>query len=270
LAAVISRIKEMNSFRDIAAILRGLSLAVAGAMLIACSGGGGSSATLQNNFVSTDTATPTGNKISGKGAAAAAKIFAANSSPSGSTNVSDYRISSLDVLQISVLGLKDMDTTVQVGSTGMISLPLVRTIKAGGRTTAELEQAIAQKLQATYLQSPQVTVFIKEYNSQRVTVDGAVVKPGIFPINGTMSLLQSIALAQGLDRVADPSAVLIFRQVNGQRMAARFDVKQIRLGKMADPSLLAGDIVMVDQSAVRTTLRDVNESIGLSGLFRLF
>ena len=83
-----------------------------------------------------------------------------------------------------------------------------------------------------------------------------------------MSLLQAIALAQGLDRVADPSAVIIFRQVNNRRMAAKFDLRQIRGGKVSDPALLAGDIVMVDQSATRSTLRDLNESIGLSGLFK--
>ena len=86
----------------------------------------------------------------------------------------------------------------------------------------------------------------KEYNSQRVTVDGAVIKPGIFPITGKMSLLQAIALAEGLSKIADPTGVVVFRQVNGQRMAARFDLKQVRGGRTADPNLVAGDIVMVD------------------------
>ena len=66
-------------------------------------------------------------------------------------------------------------------------------MQAGGRTAGELEHDIAAKLSATYLQSPQVSVFVKEYNSQRITVDGAVAKPGIFPINGQVSLMQAIA-----------------------------------------------------------------------------
>jgi polysaccharide biosynthesis/export protein len=235
--------------------------------LAACSGGN-SRDIGANNFGPTIATKTAGSSFDGKAAISAQKIFAANAA--GSNTSEDYKISGLDVLQISVLGLKDLDSTVQVSSSGMISLPLVRTIKAGGKTTNQLEQDIAQKLSATYLQSPQVTVFIKEYNSQRVTVDGAVIKPGIFPIVGKMSLMQSIALAEGLNRVADPTGVVIFRQVNGQKQAARFDLRMVRAGKVADPNLVAGDIVMVDESATRTTLRDVNEYLPFSGIFKYF
>ena len=247
---------------------RSLCLVVVTLSLAACSGGNVTGGIASNNFAPTDPQPAKSDKITGKGAAEAEKIFATKGQPQNGAGVADYRISGLDVLQITVLGLKDLDTTVQVSSSGMITLPLVKTVKAGGQTTAELEQEIAKRLQVTYLQSPQVSVFVKEYNSQRVTVDGSVVKPGIFPIMGSMSLLQAIALAQGLDRVADPSAVIIFRQVSDRRMAAKFDLRQIRGGKVSDPNLLAGDVVMVDQSTSRSTLRDVNESIGVFSFFK--
>jgi polysaccharide export outer membrane protein len=114
-----------------------------------------------------------------------------------------------------------------------------------------------------------VSVYVKEFNSQRITVDGAVKSPGIFPITGKTSLLQMIALAGGLDPVADPAGILVFRVVENKRMAARFDLRRIRSGKRDDPLLQAGDIVMVDQSAARTTLRDVKDVMPLSGLFSL-
>ncbi len=236
-------------------------------LIVGCSGssnqgiGGG-------NFQPTASSKTAPEKIDGNAAANAQKIFAANSNGGGAGN-EDYRIAALDVLQIAVLGVKDLNNTVQVSTRGMISLPLINTVKAGGLTTTELEQDIARKLSANYLQSPQVTVFVKEYNSQRVTVDGAVVKPGIFPIVGKMSLLQSIALAEGLNRVADPTGVIIFRQTNGQKQAARFDLKMVRAGKIADPLLVAGDIVMVDESTTRTTLRDINDYLPFSGIFKL-
>ena len=234
--------------------------------LAACSGGNNKDIA-SGNFGPTQASRSSSEVISGSAAANAQKIFAANASDVGGNN-KDYKISALDVLQISVLGLKDLDSNVQVSSTGMISLPLIKTVKAGGKTTTQLEQDIAQKLSATYLQSPQVTVFVKEYNSQRVTVDGAVMKPGIFPITGKMSLLQSIALAEGLSRVADPTGVIIFRQVNNQKQAARFDLKMVRAGKIPDTNLLAGDIVMVDESTTRTTLRDINDYLPFSGVFK--
>ena len=208
-------------------------------------------------------------QIGGQAAASAQKIFASNSAGAADGKNDDYKISPLDVIEVTVFGVKDLDRTVQVSSTGMISLPLIKQVKAGGKTQAQLEREIAAKLEAGYLQSPQVSVFVKEYNSQRITVDGAVKKPGIFPVTGRVSLLQAIALAEGLNEVADTSGILLFRTVNDKRMVARFDLKQVRSGKMPDPLLQAGDIVMVDESSTRTTLRDIKEVMPLSGLFSL-
>ena len=200
------------------------------------------------------------------------KLFAANAQGTGKFTVTapeDYRISPSDVVEVSVFGVADLTRTVQVSTNGAISLPLIKTVQAAGKTASELEFIIAAKLEATYLQSPQVSVFVKEYTSQRITVDGAVNKPGIFPTTGQLSLLQSIALAEGLNNVADPTGILVFRTVGNQRMAARFDLKKIRAGKSQDPMLLAGDVVMVDQSAGRTTLRDIKDAVPLTGLFSL-
>jgi len=197
------------------------------------------------------------------------QIFAASSAPTGNGANDDYRIAPLDVLEISVFGVPELNRSAQVSLSGLITLPLVKNVQAGGRTSAELEREIAKKLQATYMQSPEVSVYIKEYNSQRITVDGAVNSPGIFPIKGKVSLLQAIALSGGLNSVADPSGVMVFRTVGSKRLGARFDIREVRSGKKNDPMLEAGDIVMVDESAGRTWLRDVKEVIPLSGLFTM-
>jgi polysaccharide biosynthesis/export protein len=215
----------------------------------------------------TDVGGRTAPVINGAAAASAQRIFAANAPVDG--NNDDYKISALDVLEITVLNVPELTRTVQVNTSGTITLPLVKSIKAANRTQTQLERDIASKLEANYLQSPQVSVYVKEYNSQKVTVDGAVIKPGIFPKNGNMSLLQAIAQAEGLNTVADPTAVLVFRTVENKRMAARFDLKQIRSGKISDPMLQAGDIVMVDESSTRTTLRDITSAMPLTGLFSL-
>jgi polysaccharide biosynthesis/export protein len=242
---------------------------VCAAILAACSGGGPKLGGGNGSF------TAAGGQSAGmtsSASASAQQIFAANATPTGSPGPGqneDYRIAPLDLLEISVFGVPDLNRAVQVSSSGMISLPLIKNVKAGGLTQSQLEQQIAKKLGSTYLQSPQVSVFVKEYNSQRITVDGAVQKPGIFPIVGKVSLLQAVALAQGLNTVADPSAVLVFRTVNDKRMAARFDLRQVRGGKIDDPFLQAGDIVMVDESKARTTLRDISSALPLTGLFQL-
>jgi polysaccharide export outer membrane protein len=179
----------------------------------------------------------------------------------------DYRLAPLDTLDISVFQVPDLSQTVQISSTGEITLPLIGPVQAAGRTVAELQQDIAAKLGAKYLQSPQVTVFVKDYTSQRYTVDGSVTKPGIYPMSGQTTLIQAIAMAGGLDRVADPSGIVVFRQNGPKKTAAVFNMTQIRAGKADDPQILAGDVIVVDQSGLKAALRGVRESVGVAGLF---
>ena len=179
----------------------------------------------------------------------------------------DYRIGSLDVLDISVFGVPDLTKTVRVSATGQIVLPLIGAVDARGRTTRELEAELAAKLGDKYLQSPDVTVAVKEATSQRVTVSGAVKQPGVFPLTGRTTLLQTIALAGGLDPVADPRSVVVFRYSGGQRMAARFDVAAIGSGNLPDPPVTGGDVVMVDQSGTRATLRDITQNLPILSFF---
>ena len=186
------------------------------------------------------------------------------------TGVPDYRIGALDLLQISVFQLEDLDREVRVNSSGMVSLPLIGAVAAGGRTVAELEKEIARRLSESYLQNPQVSVFVKEFTSQRVTVEGAVTKPGIFPITGKTSLLQAIAMSEGLTPLADAQSVIVFRTIEGQRMAALFDLKAIRAGEAEDPLIYGDDIIVVDQSGPRTALKTITDTLrGIVG-FRTF
>jgi polysaccharide biosynthesis/export protein len=246
-----------------------MALLLTALLVVACSNGGqlGADAGIKSGGQFSQVGLAQ-NKGNGSVAASAEKIFASNNNAAAAGG-DDYKISALDVVEITVLNVPELTRTVQVSTSGTISLPLVKTLKASGRTTTQLEHEIATKLEATYLQSPQVSVFVKEFNSQKITVDGAVMKPGIFPKNGNVSLLQAIALAEGLSTVADPRGILIFRTVNNQRMAARFDLKQVRSGKINDPMLQAGDIVMVDESSRKTTLRDITSAMPLTGLFTL-
>ena len=175
--------------------------------------------------------------------------------------LSDYRIGAHDLLQITVFQVEELSRQVRVNSSGMISLPLVGAVHAGGLTVAELEAGISKALGKDLVQDPQVTVFVQEFTSQRVTVEGAVTKPGIFPLTGKTTLLQTIALAQGLDPIADPQGIVIFRMVKGKKMAALFDIKRIRHGDMDDPLIYGDDIVVVDRSGGRSLLKGVTDTL---------
>ncbi len=168
----------------------------------------------------------------------------------------DYRIGAQDLLEISVFGVEELSRAVRVNSNGQITLPLLGAVMAGGKTIPELEQQLAERYAEGYLQNPQVTVFVTEFTSQRVTVEGSVNKPGIYPLTGRTSLLQAIAMAQGMDDLADQRGVVVFRQIDGQRMAAAFDMRAVRAGEMPDPQIYGDDIIVVERSGSRTVVRE--------------
>lgn len=183
------------------------------------------------------------------------------STPGVAALSADYRINPRDVLEVTVFQVKDLDRTVQVAPTGVINLPLIGGVTAAGRTARELERDIAARLSANYLRSPQVSVTIKEAASQSLTVDGAVMKPGVFPMNGAVTLLQALAQAQGFSDVANKNSVIVSRIQDGRRMVAGYDAAAIQSGKAPDPALQAGDIVVVEESGVKTTLRDTSRTL---------
>ena len=193
----------------------------------------------------------------------AADAFVSASAPGNAA----YKIGPQDVLDISVFKAPELARQVQVADTGTINLPLVGEIRAVGRTSQEIEHDLAKKLGAKYLQSPQVTVYVKEFNSQRVTVEGAVKKPGVYPLRGKMTLMQSLAMAEGLDPTSDTSNVVVFRHVEGKRFAAKFDIDQIRAGKAEDPLIVQGDLIVAKASAMKAVWQDMLRVIPVTAAF---
>lgn len=220
-------------------------------LLVACSSGGG---------VRKATAGPAGGLP-------APDTTAASGAYEGAT---DYRIGAQDLLAISVFGIQELNKEVRVNSNGQISLPLIGGIMAGGRTIPEFEADLAKKYSNGYLQRPQVSVFVKEFASQRVTLEGAIAKPGIYPITGKTSLLQAIAMAGGIDdKVADLGGIVLMRQISGKRMAAAYDLREVRKGVVEDPLIYGDDIIVIEQSASKTALRRFIESLPVLGVFNI-
>ncbi|MFK8252355.1 polysaccharide biosynthesis/export family protein [Ancylobacter terrae] len=190
----------------------------------------------------------------------------------GATSVqsgADYLIGPYDVLKIVVFNVPELTGDFQVSPSGQVSLPLVGDVAASNKTTAQLQSDLAANLGRTYLQSPQVSVSVKEYKSQRVTVEGAVVKPGVYNMNGTMTLLQAIAMAEGAKNVAEQENVLVFRQMGAQRAVARFDIKKIRAGKAEDPGLRGGDTVVVAESGAKASIYELLRFVPVASVFAM-
>lgn len=110
--------------------------------------------------------------------------------------VNDYRIGPKDLLEITVFGLPELIQTVRVSEDGSITMSLLGRVEVSGLTAQELEKKLASILDKQYTKEARVTVFIREY--QKVSVIGAVGRPGMYELVGPTTLLQVIAQAGGL------------------------------------------------------------------------
>ncbi|MGV3572035.1 MAG: polysaccharide biosynthesis/export family protein [Ramlibacter sp.] len=195
--------------------------------------------------------------------AAAASDATGGTQPAGPAPVmgtglgNEYRIGPNNLLDIEVLNVENGRRTVRVNAAGYVSLPLIGSVTVAGLTQHQAEEHIASLYAEKYLQNPQVSVFIKEFTTQQITLDGAVTKPGVYPIVGEMTLLRALAMAGGLGRIAKATEVKVFRQgQNGVRQVATFDVERIRAGEADDPQLRGDDLVVILRDPTRQLLTD--------------
>jgi polysaccharide biosynthesis/export protein len=252
-------------------------LTACGVFLIGCAGSSGSNATAgydSSGALTTEPAgagsnafAPTAASANQEAAAAqAADRLTAVAKPGNSA----YKIGPLDVLAISVFKVPDLDKSVQVAEGGTINYPLIGDVPAAGRTAHELEHDLTQKLGAKYIKNPQVTVFVREYNSQRVTVTGSSKQTGIYPIKGNTTLLQVLALAGDVNPDIASGEVMVFRTTEGRRTGARFDIDSIKQGKTEDPLMQPGDVVVVDTSAAKVAFSNFMKVIPLATTAAVF
>lgn len=173
-----------------------------------------------------------------------------------------YLIGPTDTLSIRVFQVEDLSfDEIQVDAAGMLQLPLIGAVRAAGMTPADLSRDIEMRLGQQYLRNPNVTVTVTKAASQKVTVDGAVTKPGVYEMVGRTTLMQAVAMAEGPTNVADMRKVAVFRNVDGRRMVAVFDLQQIRSGQLNDPVLSGDDVVVVDTSTLQAALRDIIQAL---------
>lgn len=169
----------------------------------------------------------------------------------------EYRIGALDTLSITVFQEPDLSfQNVAVDAGGNVLLPLIGGVRAAGLTTAELSGAIGARL-SEFLVRPQVSITVVTSVSQKVTVDGSVEQPGVYAIQGRTTLIDALAMARGTARTAALDEVIVFREVEGRPAAARFNVRDIRMGRQPNPEILGNDVVVVGFSSLKGAYRDL-------------
>ena len=174
-----------------------------------------------------------------------------------------HYVGPFDQVSIELLGLPELSRQVRVDAAGHIALPLAGTIDVSGKTPEDLTAIIEERLRGSYVRDPRVTVTVNDTVSQTVTVDGEVRLPGVFPVVGRMTLIKAIASAQGTTDVANTNHVVVFRRVDGQQMAALYDLRAIRLGAYEDPEVYTNDVVVVGESNARRLFPQILQAAGL-------
>jgi polysaccharide export outer membrane protein len=120
-------------------------------------------------------------------------------------------------------------------------------VELAGRTSSTAADALRECL-SRYLRRPQVSVLIREYNSKKIFVLGEVQKPGTFPYEGEMTIIQAITLAGGFTKLAAQNNTHVTRLVDGQERKIRVPVEDIGVGREKNFQLQPGDIVFVPES----------------------
>lgn len=163
----------------------------------------------------------------------------------------DYRLGPDDVVEIRVFELEQLNRTVRVSGDGQIDLPLTGALTIRGLTSEQVADLIAEKLEERFVQGPQVTVFIHEFNSQKVSLLGAVKQVDSYSLLGIRTLLELLAEAGGLS--ADAGTLLYLFRQSADGVTARLTIPLNQLLVGGDPRwnirLRAGDIVSVPPDA---------------------
>ena len=154
-----------------------------------------------------------------------------------------YVIGAGDVLGIKFWQQTELSGDVVVRPDGKISVPLLNDVQAAGQTPQQLSEHIST-VAKRWVQDPNVTVIIRQINSRAVFITGRVVRAGRYPLNGSTSILQLIAMAGGLAEWADGENVMLMR---ADQTTRRFNYKDVMARKNLDQNveLLPGDTVIV-------------------------
>jgi protein involved in polysaccharide export with SLBB domain len=153
-----------------------------------------------------------------------------------------------DVFEVRVFQEPELSGVYQVGPQGDVIFPLCKQVVVGGLTANGAAEILRDCLAKRFMRDPQVSVLVKEYNSKKVFVFGEVQKPGTFPYEDGMSVVQAVTLAGGFTKTAAQNSTSVTRRVGGTETKAKVNVQDIALGKAPNFTLEPGDIVYVPES----------------------
>ena len=161
---------------------------------------------------------------------------------------SSSTLGSGDLLEVRVYQEADLSGAFRVSPEGIIDYPLCGKVSVLNMTSSKAADAITTCLKNGFLKNPQVSVLVREYTSKKVFVLGEISKPGTFPYEENMSVIQAITLAGGFTKLAAKNGTSVTRLVSGQETRVRVPVADIEQGREKNFALQPGDIIFVPES----------------------
>jgi polysaccharide export outer membrane protein len=184
----------------------------------------------------------------------------------------DLPLGAGDLIEVSVFDVPELSSIkLRIPQSGLASLPLIGSVTASGRTALELQSDIASRLQLKYMHDPQVSVFVHEHRSQRISVMGSVRQGGVFTLTHQLRLADALALAGGITEDAGPMVYVVRRAAPqsgpastgggapGQAMTV-VDLESLAEGKQElNLPLMAGDVIEVARAGTFYVGGEVNK-----------
>jgi protein involved in polysaccharide export with SLBB domain len=160
----------------------------------------------------------------------------------------DTRLGPGDVFEVRVYEEKELSGKFRVANNGTVDYPFIGRIEVASMEPHQVADVISKKLvEGGYLRAPQVSVFVEQYNSKRITVLGAVAKPGAFPMTSGLTIVQAISFAGGFTSIAAEDDTVITRKVDGKLKRYKVPVREMMEGKVDDFALQSGDSIFVPE-----------------------
>jgi protein involved in polysaccharide export with SLBB domain len=153
-----------------------------------------------------------------------------------------------DVFEVRVFQEPDLSGVFRLAGDGSISFPLCGRIQLGGLTSTLATDQLTKCLAKGFLRDPQVSIFVREYNSKKIFVFGEVQKPGTFQYEDGMNIVQAITMAGGFAQHASKNSTSVTRLLDGTERRVKVAVEDIGLGRAENFNLRPGDIIFVPES----------------------
>jgi polysaccharide biosynthesis/export protein len=174
------------------------------------------------------------------------------------------RIGGGDLLLVTVFGASDYNHEVRVGVDGNVNLPFIGAVNVAGKTPGEVASDLERRLsEGGYFNNPQVSVFVKEYATQGVSVLGEVQKPGVYPLLGSRTLFDVLSAAQGTTPLAGDRVYITHRGQSQQPEIVELSY-DARGAAQSNVPVLPGDTVIVPKAGMVYVVGNVQKPTGIA------